>query len=346
MNLAVIYEEIQKRLAVIDFSKLWRGFFPLKFAVYTDTECYFDGHSIEKTDAFCANTAIPWQDSYIAIWHLEAEPTDLDILSSKIVHEMFHAFQSISKESRFADEMRAPFQYQYASQNLSGKLQEAAYIRAILEGNDQNAYDFLLRLRKVREERYPYEYAYESKIEQIEGCANFVELAALSCLAPEKARQEWKNILARISDPQNYFPIRPICYETGVAVLLCIRKCSKMDYEAFGDLPFSQEMISGVITGNISIPPNAAMDECRNCYLAKTHEIIGAALQNNDCVLRGDYPLVSVNIADARCEGSYLTSTYFVMYRDGEACKTLNGNFVLEMDADYHIRAIYRQLPA
>ena len=50
MNLALIYQEIEKRVSKVDFSALWKGFVPLKFAVYTDIECYFDGHYIDKTE--------------------------------------------------------------------------------------------------------------------------------------------------------------------------------------------------------------------------------------------------------------------------------------------------------
>jgi len=52
MDLALIYRKIEKRLAKVNFSALWTGFSSLKFAVYTDEACYFDGHYIEKTDFF------------------------------------------------------------------------------------------------------------------------------------------------------------------------------------------------------------------------------------------------------------------------------------------------------
>ncbi|HIT07654.1 MAG TPA: hypothetical protein IAB55_01030 [Candidatus Merdivicinus faecavium] len=57
MDLASIYREIAKRVEKADFSALWKGFSPLKFAVYTDADCFFDGGYIPKTDAFCATPA-------------------------------------------------------------------------------------------------------------------------------------------------------------------------------------------------------------------------------------------------------------------------------------------------
>lgn len=41
MNLEKLYYEVKKHIDTVDFSKLWKNFKPLKFALYTDTECFF-----------------------------------------------------------------------------------------------------------------------------------------------------------------------------------------------------------------------------------------------------------------------------------------------------------------
>ena len=74
-----IYAEINDKLKKLDFQKLWPGFSPLKYALYNDSECYFNGEYIPKTDDFCANTAIHFNGEVIAIWQLKEE-TDIDIL--------------------------------------------------------------------------------------------------------------------------------------------------------------------------------------------------------------------------------------------------------------------------
>ena len=43
MGLERLYYEVKSYIDKVDFSKLWRGFEPLKFALYTDSECFFDG---------------------------------------------------------------------------------------------------------------------------------------------------------------------------------------------------------------------------------------------------------------------------------------------------------------
>ena len=52
MKLNELYYEVEKYIDLIDFNKLWKGFKPLKFALYNDRECFFNGKYIEKTDNF------------------------------------------------------------------------------------------------------------------------------------------------------------------------------------------------------------------------------------------------------------------------------------------------------
>lgn len=342
MDLASLYQEIDARIKKVDFSAIWRGFHPLKFAVYTDEQCCFDGRYIEKTSDFCANTAIKWGDEYIAIWNISEEPQDLDALSAALIHEMFHAFQAISGERRFPDEKEALFKYRYSAGNLSAKRVEAGFIKAVLETGDLSTYSKLLSLRKKRAEDYPYEYEYEASVEQIEGTANFVEVSALAQLDNKKGMLAWEKILEQISVPENYFPIRPISYKIGAAVLACIKRCSCMDCEAFTDRPFSCEMLSDV-SGGIGVPDDAEMADCLDRYLDETHRMIESAVRKDDRVLKGRYPLASVNIWDARCEGRYITSNHFLMYIDGEEHKVIHGDFVIEVDTCCNVLSVFRQ---
>lgn len=80
INLQHEYNRIKERIDAIDFSALWEGFHTYRFALYNETECFFDGRYIEKTDAFCVNTSIVYNGENIAIWMLTEEPTDIDSL--------------------------------------------------------------------------------------------------------------------------------------------------------------------------------------------------------------------------------------------------------------------------
>lgn len=341
MKLHEVYGEIKERIDRIRFDALFRGFRPVGFALYNENECCLNGVYIEKTDAFCANTSIDFQGERIAIWNLSNGFSDLDELAASIVHEMFHAFQELSSESRWPNEMQALKEYRYDAENLSIKLREARLMREILESRDSAKFIELLALRKARSLRFPAAFDYESRVEQIEGTANSVELAALSALAPEKTEKRWKTLLSRIADPKEYCPIRQISYLTGAAIFACIRLCSDFDPQAFSDVPFSIGVLDGVtpFAGECAIDPDAAA--CVSNYAAETERIIADAMRKNEIVLSGRYPLGSLNIWNARRKGSYAVSDYFVAYIDNGDWKTLNGDFVIELDEQDRILRVY-----
>ena len=90
MDLQALYNSVLLKISTLNHDEFWPGFSPVKFALYSDSECFFHGNYIEKTDDFCANCAIRYNQEYIAIWHVMGD-MDMDVLTSKIVHEMFHA---------------------------------------------------------------------------------------------------------------------------------------------------------------------------------------------------------------------------------------------------------------
>ena len=344
MKLNEAHDAVRARLDALDISSLWRGFRPMRFALYDDEACFFDGAYVEKTEEFVANTAILYHGEHIAIWNLAEEPEDLDVLASCIAHEMFHAFQEASGESRWADEMDALAHYRCDADNISVRLREAELMRAILLEGEDARFGELLALRKARAERFPYEYSYEARIEQIEGSANDVELRALSRLDAEKGRRAWARALERIAEPERYCPARVVSYLTGAALLACIRRCSTYDFEAFTDVPFAEGILAEAGGAAPSVARDARAAAACAAYAAQTRRIIDAALQKGKIVLRGCYPLESLNVWDARREGRYAVSNLFVAYRDGESARHLSGNFVVELDDEgRNLLAVYEQ---
>ncbi|MBE6984252.1 MAG: hypothetical protein E7434_01320 [Ruminococcaceae bacterium] len=91
-QLCNLYHLVKAEVDKVDFSSLWDGFAPLRFALYDQELCCFDGEMIKKTNDFLANTAINYRGEWIAIWNVSDE-IDPKILASKMVHEMFHGFQ-------------------------------------------------------------------------------------------------------------------------------------------------------------------------------------------------------------------------------------------------------------
>ncbi|MBQ9461641.1 MAG: hypothetical protein IJU51_06995, partial [Clostridia bacterium] len=93
--------------------------------------------------------------------------------------------------------------YRYHTENIGTRYREAELLRALSDrANDGDEaaqterFRQLLAMRAARKERFPYEYDYEARTEQIEGSANYVELKALEQISQEKAAKERERLLA------------------------------------------------------------------------------------------------------------------------------------------------------
>ncbi len=94
MDIEKLYYRVKEALSSLDIGSIWPGFEPLAFALYDSEKCFFDGGYVEKTDEFCANTSIVYHGRQIAVWMVQEE-LDTAVLTSKLVHEMFHGFQEL-----------------------------------------------------------------------------------------------------------------------------------------------------------------------------------------------------------------------------------------------------------
>ncbi len=84
------------------------------------------------------------------------------------------------------------------------------------------------------------------------------------------------------------------------------------------------------------------MTEAIKGFNDDSDSIIRSSLERNEIVLNGPVELAGVNIYDARCYKGFITSTYFLMYRTKEESKMLQGNYVIRMQDEKTIAAIYR----
>lgn len=90
-DLKTCAEQTANRLASLDFSLLWPGFHPFRFALYDHASVYFDGETFARTDTFLGNTSINFRGEQIAIWEL-SEQLDPDVLSAKSYMKCFTPF--------------------------------------------------------------------------------------------------------------------------------------------------------------------------------------------------------------------------------------------------------------
>jgi hypothetical protein len=216
---------IQKRLNQIDFNQCWPGFHQFPFILYNEKLALIDGVETPKPDQFYGNTSLTYEGKTYAIWKIDENDNtiDLDILTSKIVHEMFHGFQQEQNETRFPNELKA-LDYSYDCVNLSMKYLEASKIQKLLKNYSDSQLNDLLISLNYRQTQYSVEFSYESKIETVEGMAQFVELQALKQLNIDLYHKKIFKMIDYIKTIDNYSHIRFLSYDFGTLLLLIIKE--------------------------------------------------------------------------------------------------------------------------
>lgn len=344
MDLKNLYDKICKAIGHLDFDIIWKGFRPLKFALYNDTECYFDGRYIEKTADFCANTAIDYKGEKIAIWYVETE-MDIPKFTSCIVHEMFHAFQEKQGWECFPNEMEALYKYKYSEENLSIKLHENKLLLELLEVFDTEKYKALLSGRKYRSEKFPYEFTYESCGEEIEGSANYVEWQVLKQLGEKEADKLIADMRKTMLQPEYFFPIRISGYYTGALLINAMIQAGGYNYGSKNRPVIKQILeslspISAVKAGTEE--ERGTVSEALASFMAESKKIVESSVAANEVVLTGPVTMGSVNVYDARCYNGYLTSRFFLMYSENDEKKVIRDNYVIKMKDEKTIEKVYR----
>src|SRR5699024_1975486 len=126
---------------------------------------------LKRDDRFIGCTLILYLDYPTAIVDLELY-RDQASLYSILVHELFHGFQYIKGEKRFADEVMG-VTYPLSKENIQLRSQERLYLyRAVLEKDRTKKRQYLATFISLREKRETIigEYlVYENLTETIEG---------------------------------------------------------------------------------------------------------------------------------------------------------------------------------
>lgn len=342
MRLDELYGRVKSRIDDVDTESIWNGFHKLRFALYTDSECFFDGRYVEKTDAFLANTAIMYEGEHIAIWKI-SEDMDIDVLASKMVHEMFHAFQNIMGEKRWANEAVALNRYRYDPNNISAKIRENRLIAEIIHDFDGEMVGRLLAMRAARRNAFPYEYDYEARIEQIEGAAEYVEMAALNQLSPEKAEVHMEDALKRIVDVGSFLPVRIGCYTVGALILRILKKYAGDRFENFSDVPFAEEMLKGAVPATDELIADRDIAEKVDGFVRESRAVIEDGMANWRQILDGKYTLMGVNVYNARSWNNCWLSQGFLAYGEGDKNTVLYGDFIIVVDEELNIVRAYQK---
>ena len=91
----LFFNKVNTSLDRVNFGEIYPGFHKFDFALYNDERVWFDGYDIPRDNRFFGNTSIEYEGKPIAIWYVQEDidTLDLDLFTSNMVHEMFHAFQ-------------------------------------------------------------------------------------------------------------------------------------------------------------------------------------------------------------------------------------------------------------
>lgn len=342
MNLPEAYRQVQERVKGMDFGSLWPGFKAYDFALYDASTVMLNDVSFPRTDEFLANTAILYKGKPLAIWQLSGD-MDPDILASKLIHEMFHAYQGEMGEARFPNEMEALQCYEYTPAYLQLKRDENLLLASLAEHYNENTLSKFLAHRKMRQERFSFQYQYESGIEAIEGPATYVEMQALALLSSEKYDRAFRNALEKIRSVEALIPIRIISYDVGFVFLqVCADNHLPVDMRVGGSTDAMFHVLMEQTPYRFienPIQPDilsfCVQDQKR--LESKIAKIIADCKKPVFC----DYELLGVNVYSARHLNGYVISEYFIQYKDVETV-TLYGNYVIKLHGN-RICEIYEE---
>jgi len=327
MNLLKLYRDVEKYICRVDTAALWKDFRPLRFALYDESSCCFDGKTVEKTPEFLANTSIEYHGEQIAIWNVQGE-IDPIILASKLIHEMFHGFQRMNGESRFPDELHALCTYQYTDENLSAKLQENRLLAQLVQEFSSEKFSEFLSLRKYRSEHFPEEFLYEAKTEQIEGSATYVELCALQSLSPDVFEKRLAQMCDEIVEPKNLLPVRIVSYDIGALLLYVLRQNGLSFPAEFEEKTFSERLLSQ--HNAVAAYEPLEMLPHIEAYYHDAKCIMEQVRAKNDIIFAGETTLLGVNVYNAVYLDGCILSKYFVMYGDSQSPNIEYGDFLIE----------------
>ena len=150
---------------------------------------------------------------------------------------------------------------------------------------------------------------------------------------------------AAVTKPERLLPVRISCYYTGALMINAMK--------AAGSDPLSSAKHPAIFAALKNVRPSdgnyPGIDARRRTaadavaeFDRESERIVGSALEMNDVAVEGPLELLCVNIYDARFFNGYITSRYFLLYRDAGGEHTIYGDFVLEMSDAKTISRVYR----
>ncbi|MCH4565836.1 peptide ABC transporter permease [Bacillus sp. ES1-5] len=230
-----ILNRIKKDVSIELLNTLWPSFNRAAFALYDDEHVYVFHHPLflkddgeyailKWDDQFKGDTLILFKDYPTAIVNMNRYK-DYESLFAVVVHELFHCYQYLNKESRFPNESLG-FLYPILEENIELRnnermcLYDAVHCKSQAERN--NYIKQFIELRKQRARFIKEEFiTYECMVESIEGPAWYVEMNAYNTVCKNDESETLRKYSGFILDAyEANYNIRKSCYSSGM--LLCL----------------------------------------------------------------------------------------------------------------------------
>ena len=317
-----IHLEINRRLAKVDFNRIYPGFHSFRFAIYNNTQVYFQDTEIPWDTRFTGNTAINYNGEWIAIWNLNTFAGNLDSLTSKIVHEMFHAYQNEMGDTRWPDEIVGAF-YPRDLRNFELKYREDQLLASLAEKFDKAVWQEFKTLRASRIRLYPKAVDYEIKTEGIEGAATYAELQVLKVLDATLYREEFKKCISSLRTTYKIFDIRLLSYSTG-CIIHTIRNGNALEQIDWSQATPGTREGPGVVLPDLRVKHRE--------YYEDIDKRIQDVLARAEKLDLGETTLLLFDPYNVRFSGDYLYHPHFLGYGTHELpVNFLKGAYITRM---------------
>lgn len=367
-----IYQEILKRVHLISFETLWTQFKPYEFALYDQNRVYFQNGDSPVTEAFMGNTTILYEGRQIAIWHIsETDLLDLDRLTGNLIHEMYHAHQTVCGETRYFSDL-VGLTYPMVAKNIALKHQEFTYlIQAHATSDLQEKRSLFRKFVNIRELRYA-ELGdicnYEKAIETIEGVAEYIGLSVMKTLNQTSYTKRITEVIKRLSDlNEALLDTRRICYDSGALICLVAEALNlsfkealvpnlKYVYDSIKDNfitdtimddPVLTEDVKEQSTLEPSIETLTTIESVIENYSIKLKTLVEAIVLDPDSeIFQGYFSYCGYDPMNFKRYGNYVYHKHFLGVNLENGPQLLMGTYVTESETDdlTHFTRYYKEI--
>ncbi len=302
------YTRISKRLDDVDFKAVYPGFHRFPFALYNDETVWLSDREIPQ-NGFFGNTAIEFEGKPMAIWNVQEDidTVDIDVFTSNIVHEMFHAFQTEKNMNTDAPNDMKLLMYPADETNYIVKQQENIMIADAFDASYERKVDLyraVFACRELRRKQIGEFIDQEYLIEKWEGVAESCKMLALKQLSPEKYEKTLRDYLEIVRSGELLLNIRKNAYYTGTLMRLLM-----------GDIGERESSVCQKI--NEFTTHNATAIEAFMAKGPQRTETVGR--------ICGYDPMNQLRVGDK------LLATHFLLLQVGDKQETLTGETLVEM---------------